>query len=134
MIKKLTFLGGIGVGVLAASKSSREKVLRQVRTVWRDPRTQQRADQAQVLAKEQFGQAASVAAEKAGKAKEAAAVKMNEARDKKKSDDSTESGSSGGQSSGTPSTAPGTSSADTGRPGDSTPMGTSEDDKGPTRP
>ncbi len=71
MARKLTFLVGFGVGYVLGARAGRsryDEIAGMARRVWRDPRVQEKADQAHHLAQEKAGQAAQLAQEKAGQA------------------------------------------------------------------
>ncbi|MDP3968743.1 MAG: YtxH domain-containing protein [Nocardioides sp.] len=79
-MKKLTLLVGIGAGYVLGTRAGREqyeKIVGTARSLWKDPRVQEKADQAQHLAKQKAGEAQEVVKEKAAE---------------RKSDDSSQSG------------------------------------------
>jgi hypothetical protein len=68
MAGKLSFLVGLGVGYVLGARSGRERyeqIAAKAQEIWQDPRVQEKANQAQQLAKEKGGAAASAVAEKA---------------------------------------------------------------------
>lgn len=98
MAKKIGFLLGLGAGYVLGARAGRqryEQIAEKAKTVWRDPRVQEKAGQAQDMAKERAGQAGSVVKEKAEQAGSAVASKVSE----KTSGGGDSSGSSGGSSS-----------------------------------
>lgn len=68
---KLTLLIGLGAGYVLGTRSGRERydqMAAKAKQVWRDPRVQEKASQAQHVAQEKAGQAGHVAKEKVGEA------------------------------------------------------------------
>ena len=64
---KTTFLVGLGVGYVLGTRSGRERyeqIAGRAQQMWRDPRVQEKAGQAQQLAKEKAGQAQQLVKEK----------------------------------------------------------------------
>ena len=67
MAGKISFLVGFGAGYVLGARSGRERyeqIAGKAQEVWRDPRVQEKAGQAQQLVKEKAGEAGSVVAEK----------------------------------------------------------------------
>ena len=67
MMKKLTLLAGMGAGYVLGTRAGREqyeKIVGTARSLWKDPRVQEKADQAQHLAKQKAGEAQQVVKEK----------------------------------------------------------------------
>lgn len=97
MAKKIGFLLGLGAGYVLGARAGRQRydqIAEKAKTVWRDPRVQEKAEQAQDMAKERAGQAGSVVKEKAEQAGSAVASKVSE-----KTSGGDDSGSSGRSSS-----------------------------------
>lgn len=106
---KLTLLIGLGAGYVLGTRSGRERydqMAAKAKQVWRDPRVQAKASQAQHVAQEKAGQAGHVAKEKVG---EAAGQAGHAVKDKfSSSGDSSSGTSSAGTSTTGTSTAGGT--------------------------
>jgi len=67
MASKLSFLVGFGAGYVLGARSGRERyeqIAEKAQRVWRDPRVQEKAGQAQQLAQEKAGQAGQAVKEK----------------------------------------------------------------------
>jgi SLT domain-containing protein len=67
MTGKITFLVGLGAGYVLGARSGRERyeqIASKAQEVWRDPRVQEKAGQAQKLVKEKASEAGSAAAGK----------------------------------------------------------------------
>jgi hypothetical protein len=67
MAGKLSFLVGLGAGYVLGTRSGRERydqIAAKAQELWRDPRVQEKAGQAQQLAKEKAEQAQHVVKEK----------------------------------------------------------------------
>jgi hypothetical protein len=80
---KATFLVGLGVGYVLGARSGRERyeqIAGRAQQLWRDPRVQEKAGQAQQLAKERAGQAQQLAKERAGQAQQLAKEKAGQAQ------------------------------------------------------
>lgn len=61
---KLSFLAGFGAGYVLGARAGRERydqIADKAQGVWRDPRVQEKADQAQHLVKEKVSEAGSAA-------------------------------------------------------------------------
>jgi hypothetical protein len=74
MARKLSLLIGFGAGYLVGARAGRErydKVVATARRLWRDPRVQAKAQQAQHVAKEKAEQVGHAAAEKAADVQQA---------------------------------------------------------------
>lgn len=68
MMKKLTLLAGLGAGYVLGTRAGREqyeKIVGTARSLWKDPRVQEKADQAQQIAKQKAGEAQQAVKEKA---------------------------------------------------------------------
>jgi hypothetical protein len=68
MAGKIGFLLGLGAGYVLGARSGRQRydqMVAKAREVWRDPRVQEKADQAQDMVKEKAGQASDAIKEKA---------------------------------------------------------------------
>ena len=96
MVKKMTFLAGIGVGYLIGSKAGREKIM----SLWNDPKVQDTVSQGTEWAKEKVpglqDKAAGAAKDAASSAKDAAAQAKDS--DSGSSSGTTSTGSSNGSS------------------------------------
>jgi len=71
MSRKLSFLIGLGAGYMLGARSGRERydqIVAKAQELWRDPRVQQKAGQAQQLVQEKAGQASGVVKEKVASA------------------------------------------------------------------
>lgn len=69
MAGKISFLVGFGAGYVLGARSGRERyeqIADKAQQVWRDPRVQEKAGQAQQLVKDKAGEAGAVVAEKVG--------------------------------------------------------------------
>ena len=69
MAGKLSLLVGFGAGYVLGARAGRERydqIAGRAREVWRDPRVQEKAGQAQQIVKERAGQAQQVVKEKVG--------------------------------------------------------------------
>jgi hypothetical protein len=67
MARKLSLLIGIGVGYVLGARSGRERydqMMRKAQQVWRDPRVQEKAGQAQQVVQEKAGEAGQAVKEK----------------------------------------------------------------------
>lgn len=67
MASKLTFLVGLGAGYVLGARSGRERydqIAQKAQQMWRDPRVQEKAGQAQQVVQEKAGQAGQVVKEK----------------------------------------------------------------------
>ena len=67
MAGKLSFLVGLGAGYVLGTRSGRERyeqIAGKAQELWRDPRVQEKAGQAQQLVKEKAGDAGSMVAHK----------------------------------------------------------------------
>jgi len=74
-MSKFTLLLGFGAGYVLGARAGRERydqIVAQAQRVWRDPRVQQRAEQAQDVLGEKAAEAASAVGEKAAQAASAA--------------------------------------------------------------
>lgn len=74
-MSKFTLLLGFGAGYVLGARAGRERydqIVAQAQRVWRDPRVQQRAEQAQDVLGEKASEAASAVGEKAAHAASAA--------------------------------------------------------------
>lgn len=59
MVKKLSFLTGLGAGYVLGARAGRERyeqIVSTARGLWQDPRVQQRKTQAQQVVKEQVAE------------------------------------------------------------------------------
>lgn len=59
MVKKLSFLTGLGAGYVLGARAGRERyeqIVSTARGLWQDPRVQQRKSQAQQVVKEQVAE------------------------------------------------------------------------------
>ena len=68
---KLSFLAGFGAGYVLGARAGRERyeqIASKAQGVWRDPRVQEKADQAQHLVKEKASEAGSAAGDLASAA------------------------------------------------------------------
>ena len=84
MFKKFGFLAALGAGYVLGARAGRERydqISAKARGLWNDPRVQEKADQAQHLAKEKAEQAQHLAKEKAEKAQHLAKEKMGGSSD-----------------------------------------------------
>jgi hypothetical protein len=92
MAAKISFLVGFGAGYVLGARSGRERyeqIASKAQEVWRDPRVQEKAGQAQQLVKDKAGEAGSVVAEKASEAGSTVGAKVSEkVREKTGSGDS----------------------------------------------
>lgn len=71
MTRKLVFLLGFGAGYVLGARAGRERyreIAAKARSVWKDPRVQERAGQAQQFAAHKAAEAGTKVAEKAGDA------------------------------------------------------------------
>jgi hypothetical protein len=71
MVGRFSFLVGLGAGYVLGARSGRERyeqIADRAQRVWRDPRVQAKAGQAQRVVQEKAGQAGQVVQEKAGHA------------------------------------------------------------------
>jgi hypothetical protein len=69
MAGKLSMLVGFGAGYLLGARSGRERydqIVAKAQELWRDPRVQEKAEQAQHLAQEKAGQATEAVKSKVG--------------------------------------------------------------------
>jgi gas vesicle protein len=83
MTGKLTFLAGLGVGYVLGARSGRERyeqIAGRAQQLWRDPRVQEKAEQAQQLAKEKAEQAQQLAKEKGEQAQQLMKEKAGQAQ------------------------------------------------------
>lgn len=65
-MSKLSFLAGFGAGYVLGARAGRERydqIADKAQGVWRDPRVQEKADQAQHLVKEKVSEAGSKVSE-----------------------------------------------------------------------
>ncbi|HWM75189.1 MAG TPA: YtxH domain-containing protein [Nocardioides sp.] len=102
MAGKFSFLVGFGAGYVLGARSGRERydqIASKAQEVWRDPRVQEKAGQAQQLVKEKASVASSVAAEKASEAGSKVSAKVGASTTASSSAARTRSGRSGGTSS-----------------------------------
>ena len=71
MVGKLSFLVGFGAGYVLGARSGRERyeqIAEKAQQVWRDPRVQEKAGQAQQVVQEKAGQAGHAVKEKVASA------------------------------------------------------------------
>ena len=102
MAGKFSFLVGFGAGYVLGARSGRERyeqITSKAQEVWRDPRVQEKAGQAQQLVKEKASEASSVAAEKASEAGSKVSAKVGASTKASGSAARARSSSSGGTSS-----------------------------------
>lgn len=69
MVKKLSFLTGLGAGYVLGARAGRERyeqIASTARGLWQDPRVQQRKTQAQQVVKEQVVEKVTVAKDEVG--------------------------------------------------------------------
>jgi hypothetical protein len=113
---KISFLVGLGAGYVLGTRSGRERyeqIAGKAQQVWRDPRVQKKAGQAQQLVKDKASEAGSAAAEKAGEAGSRVSAKVSEKVNEKTGSGSTEPAPAAGRQS-TASAVTGTHSGSTG--------------------
>jgi len=82
MARKLSLLIGLGAGYVLGTRSGRERydqMMRKAQQLWRDPRVQEKAGQAQHLVQEKAGQAQHLVQEKAGEAGQVVKDKVSSA-------------------------------------------------------
>ena len=96
MMKKVTFLVGIGVGYLIGSKEGREKLMQ----LWNDPKVQDTVQQGTDWAKEKAPGLQEKAQDAVGSAKESAKDAMGQAKESVSGSGSSNSGGSGSSNSG----------------------------------
>ena len=111
MVGKISLLVGFGAGYVLGARSGRERyeqIASRAREVWRDPRVQEKAGQAQQLVKDKASEASSVAAEKASAAGSKVSAKVSEKVNKKtgSEDPSTQAGTNGVSTTASSRTAP----------------------------
>ena len=71
MARKLSLLIGLGAGYVLGTRSGRERydqMMRKAQQLWRDPRVQEKAGQAQHLVQEKAGEAGQVVKDKVSSA------------------------------------------------------------------
>ena len=109
MMKKVTFLAGIGVGYLIGSKAGREKLMQ----LWNDPKVQDTVQQGTEWAKEKAPGLQEKAEDVVGSAKEAAKDTVGQAKESVKGG-SSDSGKGGSSDSGSGASSARPSAASTG--------------------
>jgi SLT domain-containing protein len=83
MAGRLSFLVGLGTGYVLGARSGRERydqIAAKARRVWRDPRVQEKAGQAQQVVQEKAGQAGQVVKERVANASSSDTAKASESR------------------------------------------------------